>query len=396
MRIDLIKYLLCGAKRHGMEVPMNNSKGKLRNSNIEILRIISIVLIMAHHYVIHGFNGASSPNLINQSLLGFLSIGGKLGVTCFILISGYYMLYSTFTLKKFIKILAEVWFYSVAIGLLCFLIFNISDFKVFIKIFIPIGSSEYWFVTNYLILMIFSPILNLIIKNIERIFLKKIILIAVIFWSILPTFFGITYAFDELLWFVILYLIAGYIRRYSNINKNNANKHFIVSFISYSIIIIFNIIFILLGNFLESNTILNYSTHLSILNSPFVLLTAVELFSGFIRLKVINIKLINIISSTTLGIYLIHDNYLLRTFIWENIFKCNEIYNSNYLIVHFLISILLLFFVCFFIDLIRQITVEKLFFNFIETKGIKIKQWTNKLNIINIERINKFIKNYNE
>lgn len=81
---------------------------KDRNSNIEALRIISILLIICHHYVIHGFSEVENISMMNQYLLGILSLGGKLGVTCFILISGYYMINIRFTVKKCLRIVFEV------------------------------------------------------------------------------------------------------------------------------------------------------------------------------------------------------------------------------------------------------------------------------------------------
>ena len=81
---------------------------KERNSNLELLRIISMLLIIMHHYSIHGF----SPNILyyssNKYILDFLSLEGKLGVNCFILISGYFMINQKFTIKKLLSILGEV------------------------------------------------------------------------------------------------------------------------------------------------------------------------------------------------------------------------------------------------------------------------------------------------
>lgn len=95
---------------------------KDRNSNIEALRIISILLIICHHYVIHGFSEVENISMMNQYLLGILSLGGKLGVTCFILISGYYMINTRFTVKKCLCVVFEVWTYSFILGMIYFLI----------------------------------------------------------------------------------------------------------------------------------------------------------------------------------------------------------------------------------------------------------------------------------
>jgi peptidoglycan/LPS O-acetylase OafA/YrhL len=75
----------------------NNSKKKLRNSNLELYRIISMMMIVAHHYVVNsGLTGEGGPLLTDftsgKSL--FLSVfgaWGKTGINCFLMITGYYM-----------------------------------------------------------------------------------------------------------------------------------------------------------------------------------------------------------------------------------------------------------------------------------------------------------------
>lgn len=89
-----------------------------RNSNLEMLRIVSMFLIVAHHYAMHGFNIAELNYSFNRYIVGVLSLGGKLGVSCFILISGFFMVNFQITLHKLIKIIAEVWVYSAGITLL--------------------------------------------------------------------------------------------------------------------------------------------------------------------------------------------------------------------------------------------------------------------------------------
>ena len=70
----------------------NEEKNKLtRNSNLEILRIICMILIVAHHYVVHGGFIFGYDVTVNRIFLEFLSFGGKLGVNCYVLITGYFL-----------------------------------------------------------------------------------------------------------------------------------------------------------------------------------------------------------------------------------------------------------------------------------------------------------------
>ena len=74
-----------------------------RKSNIELLRIIAIIMIIAHHYCLYGGWSKVSGLSINNAILDFLVIGGKIGVAIFVLISGYFGINSEFKIKKLIK-----------------------------------------------------------------------------------------------------------------------------------------------------------------------------------------------------------------------------------------------------------------------------------------------------
>ena len=74
----------------------NDSTNVVRQSNFELLRIISIVIIIAHHIAFHGgFEYPTEVVSINKLWIQFLLLGGKIGVDLFILISGYFLISST-------------------------------------------------------------------------------------------------------------------------------------------------------------------------------------------------------------------------------------------------------------------------------------------------------------
>lgn len=71
-----------------------------------------MILIVASHYAVHGFNIAELDYPLNRYVVSILSLGGKLGVSCFFLISGYFMVRLNITWHKLVKLIGEVWFYS--------------------------------------------------------------------------------------------------------------------------------------------------------------------------------------------------------------------------------------------------------------------------------------------
>lgn len=73
---------------------LNMDSYKSRNSNIELLRILMMITIIAHHYVINSgitelydFNNITG-NMIFQQIFGF---SGKTIINVFLLISGYFI-----------------------------------------------------------------------------------------------------------------------------------------------------------------------------------------------------------------------------------------------------------------------------------------------------------------
>jgi hypothetical protein len=86
-------------------------------------------------------------------------------------------------------------------------------------------------------------------------------------------------------------------------------------------------------------------------------------FSGFMffkNLKIKNSKVINTISSTTFGILLIHANGdSMRKWLWGEVLKNCEYFDSKYIALHAIISCLIVFILCSIIDLIRQKTIGK-------------------------------------
>ena len=74
---------------------------KKRESNFELLRIISMIMIIAHHMILHSNLIYYNDYGIKKIIVSFVLYGGKIGVILFILISGYYMVDSKFKIKKF-------------------------------------------------------------------------------------------------------------------------------------------------------------------------------------------------------------------------------------------------------------------------------------------------------
>lgn len=86
-------------------------KSKKRNLNIEILRIIAMLWIIAFHYVEYGeVNMYTEPLSLNWRVMALAKFGGGVGNCIFVLISGYLLHDKKFKLSRIIILWAEIWF----------------------------------------------------------------------------------------------------------------------------------------------------------------------------------------------------------------------------------------------------------------------------------------------
>ncbi len=167
---------------------------------------------------------------------------------------------------------------------------------------------------------------------------------------------------NGLIWFVVLYLTIGYIKKYVDLTKNTLKVNLGISMLSYLALVISVVLLNVLGHKLNNNvTILNHCTYFMKQNSIFIFVTSIELFVAFIKLPTINNKFINKIAGCTLGVYLIHDNAFMREYLWKTIFKNQSYYFSNNLLIYSIFAIITVYIICTIIDLIRQETIEKIY-----------------------------------
>lgn len=334
---------------------------KTRNSNVEILRIISIVLIVISHYSVH--NGISNYTLnlgINRFLLETMTLG-NIGTVLFVLITGYYMINSRggVRLKKLFGLWLQIWFYSVSIYII-FCSFGLTEFsiKATIQNLFPITFEQYWFATTYIILYIFHPFINKMLNSLTRKDHLSLILIGLTIFSLLHTMTTKSFYGNDLIQFFLFYSIGAYFSKYNSIFKNNKLNYFLI-FVSIFIILLSILIFDMIGMKVPIFAI--KSVYLLNRTSPFVILFSICLFNVFINKKHFNSRIINIIASGVFGVYLISDNNYIRIPLWQKIFKNHKYVCSNFLIIHMICAVFLVFIICCLIDLVRKYTIDSVY-----------------------------------
>ncbi len=337
---------------------------KKRESNIELLRIISMLMIIAHHFSVHSNFVAEKTSFTNNVWLQLLSSGGKIGVNIFILISGFFLINSKkVNINKFIKLLAQLLFYSITIFIV-FVAFGIKQFDISDSINYFLGYPVWWFAKAYLVIYLFHPYINKLLNSLSKVEHKKLILISTIIISIIPTITTINADGGTFLWFIFLYSLGAYISKYPINLDWKASKYLLVSVLLCCLTFLIVIVFDYIG--IKRPLFSKYAMYLFEMNKLPVLLISVFLFLTFKNMKIKYNKLINTISAATFGIYLLHDSYYVRPFLWQTIFK-STIYSKSYVLIPYSLLVIIIVFVgCLIIELIRIYLIEKNLTKFID------------------------------
>jgi surface polysaccharide O-acyltransferase-like enzyme len=352
---------------------------KKRDSNIELLRIISMLLILAHHFSVHGgFNILKTSFTINRLWIQFLQFGGKIGVNIFVIITGYFLITSKgIKISKVLKLWLQLFFYSVSIYTLFVLTgVEVVSIKGIIKNVLPVIFTRWWFASTYFVLYLLSPYINKILNSFSKREYHRFLALLTLFWCIIPTFTTNSFQSNPLIWSIYLYSLAGYMRLYGLLNTVKTGTCLLTSFVVSLLTYLSAVVFDLLG--LKISAFSEHATYFFEMQKLPILIISVLLFLGFSKLNIGSIKLINIVSSATFGVYLIHDNAYVREFLWQILFKNASYAYSDKLIPYSIMVIILVYIACTVIELIRIYIIEKSYMSMVNNISEKIEMSIDK------------------
>lgn len=342
-----------------------------RNSNFEILRIISIIMVIVSHYCAHGFESVNLSQSYTMKALFVRSLRiGEIGVGCFVLISGYYMLESNFKISKVIKLEAEVIFYGLLDTLINIIYSGTSvDIKQLVKVLFPNLFNQYWFVSAYLIIYILSPFLNILIKHVSKEAFRILLIIILTIWVIIPTFLGKVIGGGtnvySIVSFCVFYFIAVYIRIYNIkfFEHINLGICFTASFMvmCISVVVFSKMSFENIYRFYDCDSL-------------FVLICSMALFIYFKNRKVFFSKAVNWCAGSVFGIYLLHDNAVIYDFLWNGLLRVRDQFNSKYFLVCMSGSILAIFIAGVMVDKLRIYFVERPIIRVMDSKLCRLDE----------------------
>ncbi len=353
---------------------LENKNTVVRDSGIELFRIVVMIIIVAHHYFVNsGISKSINVDTIwqaNSIFLILLGWGGKTAINCFVLITGYFMCKSKITLRKFLKLLFVVQFYRI----IEYVIFIISGYQTLnvqgvVNAIFPVTSISREFISCFFVFYLFIPFLNLLIGAMNKKQHFTLIWLCVSIYTIVANLL-FHVEFNYSIWFCVLYLIASYIRLYPSKWSDSKKMWGFLSLLSVILSWLSVVLIALLMSKIKVK--LTYYNFVADSNAIFALSTAVCSFMFFKNLKIGYSKIINTIAASSFGVLLIHDNgRIMRQWLWTDTLKCPVMFNSPYLYVHAFLSIAGVYIICTVIDILRIKFVEKPLFKFLDKKVLK-------------------------
>lgn len=379
-----------------MESNQNNTTNT-RNSAFEILRIISIIFVVASHFATWGeFDftrlETSTVVIINSAILTLYTSLGTVGVIFFVLISSYFLSDGRkFQIRRVLLLLLEMLTFSIILGITFFVVlkkeFILSNLT---SIFFPFGTGLWWFMTSYLLTYIFSPIFNLAINKMNKKANSIFVVFLLVIWSLLPTLFGLSYGTSKFAFFVLLYFIGAYIRKYDITLKLKPWLCILISVVVYLLVFAARVS---ISEFVKDETelILMVKKWIRFADKAnFIqLCCCVMTFLAFKQINMKDLKFINIVASTTLTTYLIHNHPDMRNFLWVKVFHVSEYIESPYLFLYSLGVVLTVVIAGTIVGIAYRYTLLKAYKKFVQWLDKKwLHQFDDAINSISYQETN--------
>lgn len=343
---------------------------KPRSSNLELYRIICMLMIVAHHYVVNsGLTSAGGPLVTypdapNSIFLRLFGVWGKTGINCFLMITGYFMCTSQVTLKKYIKLILQVYFYNIIIYWIFLRTGYESDSVTrLVKLAMPFWGFSNGFVSCFLMFYLTIPFWNILIRNMTRrqhLLLLMLLLTCYTLFGNLPTF-NIT--FNYITWFGVIYVIASFIRLYPT---PVFDRRALWGWLTLASVLMAMVSVVVMNKLFAK-----WDYFLADSNKIFAVLVAVCSFLWFKNTNIKYSKIVNAFGAATFGVLLIHANSnAMLTWLWKDTVDVVGHYTLplGQLMLFSVGVVLAIFMVCNLFDQLRIATLEKWFFNWYDHK----------------------------
>lgn len=337
---------------------------KKRIASIELLRILAMMMVVMLHYLSKGglltsLTEEFGPGAYIAWLLEAFSI---VAVNVYMLISGYFLVESGFKPGRLAELICQVLFYSLLIPLVMMAVGLLEPGQLtvyqLLQYLFPSQMVHYWFITAYIIMYLFAPVLAAGVKQLSRRQLEVVIILLLLFFSIsksvLPVHLEVDSQGYDGLWFLCVFLVAAYMRLYGipflQKGKGALLCYLVGCLLIYGLTMGVRLVYLRTGK-------LDYFIHAAYdYNHIFNLFAAISLFYAFFNWKLsgegLAGRIILRIAPCTLGVYLLHEHIELRT-LWPLWLGATPECSPLVLVIRALGCVLLVFTVGILVDMAR-------------------------------------------
>lgn len=335
-----------------------------RNLGIDALRAVSMFFVICQHILGQGGivvnAGIGSGKYYFLSLLQILA---TCAVDVYGITTGYLMCEKRFRLARIGRLWVTTVFWSVALSC-CFFVFvpESRTISELVSMFLPILRGRYWFFTAYFVVMVVSPVLNVVIRTLSRRQFKLLLAAIFVIFGVV-SFCSLGYDVmrisggNHFAWMIALYLIGGYLKKYCRlpVDDPSGTRKWLLGYFLFALVhLAYKVAVGLVG--LQS-----FSDLLLTCVSPLILGEAVCLFQYFRQAGEkysgdgFAGKLIRFITPGVYSVYIIHVHPKV---FWSqdiiNLFRPWDDWNGLQVCVAMIVTALAVFTVCVLLDWIRQ------------------------------------------
>ncbi len=283
---------------------MSRTQG--RSSNIELLRIVSMFLVLMIHYI-PSRPVPTGETLVHDTLGTLFTLELRsicfVCVNCFILISGYFGI--RWRLKSFANLLFRIFFWVIVCPLVMAVI--TGSFEVGELLHAFYNGSTRWFIEAYIGLYVIAPVLNSFIEKSTRRELGLFILAFYLF-STLWGYVGHAADFNRgmsVISLMGLYFIGAYLREnQEGVFARPAWFHLAVYLVTGFVMVGIAVAGLKAGISLSPHGYIN----------PLIILESVALFLFFKQLNLGSIAWINSVAASAFAVYLIHSDSTINPY----------------------------------------------------------------------------------
>ena len=339
---------------------MRITYGKTRCSNIELFRVVVMLLIIMHHCLVNSDLFATAYDYLDSTkswLVFFVGSFGKMGINCFVLITGYYMCKQKISLKKYLVILCEILFYSI-MCMIVLALFGVTEINLesIVHYTLLTTGESIQFPANFLLFYPLIPFLNILIRNLDFVKHTLLNLFLIFIFSVRANIPDFTVSLNYVYWFCVVYLIGAYLRLYSDRLGSFVRS---LKWLFTILVVLFGLSFltikqgILMTEVSHDDYILFYMMDS---NKLLPLFLAVFMFLLFKAVSIPNNRVINLLGKATFGVLLFHNG--LGAIIWPWIAP-EKWYFSDYLFLFIFVCAIVIFTVSAFVDFARRFLIER-------------------------------------